>query len=601
MPFPDIMNGNNGILKSGLPMSQTPQELNLARKLRPQNFDEVIGQVLSIQLLKNSLMRNTFFPVYLFSGQRGCGKTSTARIFAAAVNCQKLPEFQKDASLPFPCAQCSSCTSTRSGNHPDFIEIDAASNTGVDNVRSILETCSYMPLLGRKKIYLIDEAHMLSKSAFNAFLKMLEEPPASVIFILATTEALKIPDTVRSRCFQLLFKALPPQEMKSYIQEVCAKESIDLHQEALAVLMHEVDGCMRDALNLLEQLRFLGTAIDEKTVLTALGLVSKQHLYTLFKIILAQDVVQLLTHLDAMKFVTITPAILWGSLLQLCRTILWKKYGVASNSVFAAHDAAQIEALSAACSLDRLQVVLQQLWAQEEFFLKTPQKHMFLEYMLVQLCLPHGMVQQVQVQQITQNAEPVYLKSSQIQEEAPITSVVPTGFKKRVQEPDVGVQPKLEPTVIKVVGISSEPFRALVEQIGNLGDRLLYAIFTQAQFLGIDSERKYLRLGLTSVSSFYLDKVRETQALWQPILISLFPDCNDFVMEALPRGADSGLDSRQKTHGMSASASTSKGFGAKGGPATAAPDISDTQKWAQANLLTQQFSGKLELIKDESE
>src|SRR5688572_28013273 len=178
--------------------------LNLSRKWRSQNFDQIVGQELSIRILKNSLYLAHFFPVYLFSGQRGCGKTSTARIFAAAINCDSLPLIQKNPKThSIPCLNCNSCIAIREGNHPDFIEIDAASHTGVDNIRSIIESSSLLPLMGRKRVYLINEAHMLSKAAFNAALKILEEPPATVLFILATTNPHKIIDTVRSRCFQL--------------------------------------------------------------------------------------------------------------------------------------------------------------------------------------------------------------------------------------------------------------------------------------------------------------------------------------------------------------------------------------------------------------
>lgn len=179
-------------------------ELNLARKWRPSTFESIVGQDLTVRLLKNSLFRQQFFPVYLLAGQRGCGKTTTGRVFAAAINCDRLHDFTQDPQKTIvPCGQCVSCDAMKRGIHPDFIEIDAASHTGVDNVRQIIEATSFLPQLGRKKIYLIDEAHMLSKAAFNAFLKILEEPPKTVLFMMATTDAHKIIDTVRSRCFQL--------------------------------------------------------------------------------------------------------------------------------------------------------------------------------------------------------------------------------------------------------------------------------------------------------------------------------------------------------------------------------------------------------------
>src|SRR5436190_12511038 len=208
--------------------------VNLSRKWRSQNFDQIIGQDLVVRILKNSLYLNHFFPVYLFAGQRGCGKTSTARVFAAALNCQVLPDFQKNPKkLDVPCLMCASCLAMSQGNHPDFIEIDAASHTGVDNIRNIIESSSLLPLLGRKRIYLIDEAHMLSKAAFNAALKILEEPPATALFMLATTNPHKIIDTVKSRCFQLFFTAISHEPLKNHLSFICKEEKIACSDEAL--------------------------------------------------------------------------------------------------------------------------------------------------------------------------------------------------------------------------------------------------------------------------------------------------------------------------------------------------------------------------------
>src|SRR5579871_3248756 len=173
--------------------------LNLARKWRSKDFDHIIGQDVAVKMLKNSLYLGQLFPVYLFSGQRGCGKTSTARIFAMAVNCTSLSAFQKNPkTTAIPCLVCDSCVAMATGKHPDFIEIDAASHTGVDTIRTIIDASQLLPLMGSKKIYLIDEAHMLSKSSCNALLKILEEPPCSVLFMLATTDPQKIIETVRS-------------------------------------------------------------------------------------------------------------------------------------------------------------------------------------------------------------------------------------------------------------------------------------------------------------------------------------------------------------------------------------------------------------------
>ncbi len=184
---------------------------------------KLLGNHWLCRLVKNSLYRNLIFPVYLLSGTRGCGKTSVARIFAAALNCEALEQFQKNPqNQQLPCLTCASCLAMQAINHPDFIEIDAASHTGVDNVRAIIDAASFVPVLGKKKIYLIDEAHMLSKAAFNAFLKILEEPPISVVFMLATTDPHKIIETVTSRCFQLFFEPIELHAVADHLAHICA-------------------------------------------------------------------------------------------------------------------------------------------------------------------------------------------------------------------------------------------------------------------------------------------------------------------------------------------------------------------------------------------
>ncbi len=254
----------------------TTEHINLARKWRSKTFDELVGQELVVRVLKNSLYKGTIFPVYLLAGQRGCGKTTTARIFACALNCAKLPDFQKQPqSIAIPCLECFSCKAMALGQHPDFIEIDAASHTGVDNVRLIIDSATLLPQMGRKKVYLIDEAHMLSKAAFNAFLKILEEPPHSVVFLLATTEASKILETVRSRCMQLFFPALPRDLLVKHLERICSSESIPYDVEGLDAVVRVSQGSARDAINALERLRLASGQAKKSTAITLLGLVDE--------------------------------------------------------------------------------------------------------------------------------------------------------------------------------------------------------------------------------------------------------------------------------------------------------------------------------------
>ena len=306
--------------------------LNLARKWRSKNFDQIVGQELSVKILKNSLYLDRFFPVYLFSGQRGCGKTTTARVFAAAVNCEYLEAFRKNPrSQQLPCNSCASCVAMLKGKHPDFIEMDAASHTGVDNVRNIVDAASLLPVMGRKKIYLIDEAHMLSKSAFNAFLKILEEPPSSVLFILATTDTDKIIDTVKSRCFQLFFKPVQDQPLVNHLKVICADEAIKVEADALSLIIKETEGSVRDAINVLERVRFSSSVVTKESVRAVLGHLDDEQLIQLFEAVLHKTPADLISYFKQLDLESIAPSFVWYRLIDLIRTAIWLKNGVQSD------------------------------------------------------------------------------------------------------------------------------------------------------------------------------------------------------------------------------------------------------------------------------
>jgi DNA polymerase-3 subunit gamma/tau len=220
----------------------------LYRKYRPQNFGEIAGQVPLIQLLQNSLTQKKLHQAYLFTGPRGTGKTSIARIFAKAINCPTPQGFE-------PCNQCEACLGITAGTCVDVFEIDAASNRGIEEIRDLREKIRYMPVQLQKKIYIIDEVHMLTNEAFNALLKTLEEPPAHVVFILATTELHKVPLTIRSRCQQLDFQPLKIEVLAQQLLKVAQSENISLTPEVARAVGKHSQGGMRDALSLLDQLR----------------------------------------------------------------------------------------------------------------------------------------------------------------------------------------------------------------------------------------------------------------------------------------------------------------------------------------------------------
>jgi len=266
----------------------------LARKWRPRSFAQLAGQEHVVQALTNALSQNRLHHAYLFTGTRGVGKTTIARIFAKSLNCET-------GVTATPCGVCGACTEIDSGRFVDLIELDAASNTQVDNMRELLESALYAPTSGRFKVYIIDEVHMLSKSAFNAMLKTLEEPPAHVKFILATTDPQKIPVTVLSRCLQFNLKQLPPALINTHLQYVLEQENIPFENGALNLVARAAQGSMRDALSLMDQaIAYSSGKVDEALVRTMLGAIDQGYLFDLLQILRAGDGAGLLRVADDM-------------------------------------------------------------------------------------------------------------------------------------------------------------------------------------------------------------------------------------------------------------------------------------------------------------
>lgn len=265
----------------------------LYRKFRPSEFEDVKGQDHIITTLKNQIKAERIGHAYLFCGTRGTGKTTVAKIFAKAVNC----EHPVDGS---PCGECAMCKSIAAGTSMNVIEIDAASNNGVDNIREIREEVSYRPTEGRYKVYIIDEVHMLSIGAFNALLKTLEEPPEYVIFILATTEAHKIPITILSRCQRYDFKRITIDTIAARLTELMKKEEVEVEEKAIRYLAKAADGSMRDALSLLDQCIafYLGQKLTYDHVLEVLGAVDTDVFSRLLREIIAQDVSKVLATVE---------------------------------------------------------------------------------------------------------------------------------------------------------------------------------------------------------------------------------------------------------------------------------------------------------------
>src|SRR5664280_153995 len=236
----------------------------LARKYRPQKFSEVIGQEHVTRTLKNAIAQGRIAHGYIFSGHRGIGKTTIARILAMALNCQS-----QDHPVPEPCGVCESCTEIRAGNAVDVIEIDAATNRGIDEIRELREAARYRPARDRFKIYILDEAHQITDAAFNALLKTLEEPPSHIVFMMATTQPEDIPQTIRSRCQHFSFHAVKFDDILAQLKMIAGEEQVEAEDGALALLAEAGDGSMRDALSIMDQAIASAPVENGRSVLSA--------------------------------------------------------------------------------------------------------------------------------------------------------------------------------------------------------------------------------------------------------------------------------------------------------------------------------------------
>ncbi len=289
----------------------------LHHKYRPQRFDQLVGQKAVADTLSQALLQNRIAPAYLFSGPRGTGKTSSARILARSLNCLASP-----GPTPEPCGRCQLCTDIASGNALDVIEIDAASNTGVDNIRELIERSRFAPVQARWKVYVVDECHMLSTAAFNALLKTLEEPPPRVVFVLATTDPQRVLPTILSRCQRFDFRRIPLEALEGHLGWIAAEESIGITPEALHLVAQRSQGGLRDAESLLDQLSLLPPPIAADAVWDLLGAVPDQELLRLAGAMAAADPLQVVEGCRELLDRGREPAAVLQGLVSLLRDLL---------------------------------------------------------------------------------------------------------------------------------------------------------------------------------------------------------------------------------------------------------------------------------------
>ncbi|MBI5583912.1 MAG: DNA polymerase III subunit gamma/tau [Deltaproteobacteria bacterium] len=355
--------------------------LVLARKFRPQVFEDVLGQPHVTQTLQNALKSGRVAQAYLFSGPRGVGKTSVARILAKSLNCQEGPG-------PIPCNRCSSCLAVTQGSNLDVFEIDGASNRGIDDIRELRENIKYLPAQGRFKIYIVDEVHMLTGEAFNALLKTLEEPPAHAVFIMATTELNKVPLTIYSRCQSFHFRRISPDVIVSHLAYLLQGEQVPHREGALRLIARQAEGSLRDSLSLLDQvLSFSPPEISETLIQDILGLVDRRVLRDLAGAVIAGDLKKIIELTGEIYEFGYDLKYFFRDLVDFFRGLLLVKMGCEQGPLLnlSAEEIAEWQEAAAAVALDFLQDGLHFLIQAEGDLRRSSQPRLALELVLLRL------------------------------------------------------------------------------------------------------------------------------------------------------------------------------------------------------------------------
>ncbi len=351
----------------------------LYRKWRPKKFDDVVGQEHIVATLKNELKSNHIAHAYLFTGSRGTGKTTCAKILSKAVNCLNLIDGN-------PCGECETCVGIDSGSILDVVEIDAASNNGVENVRAIREEAVFSPSVCKYRVYIIDEVHMLSIGAFNALLKILEEPPEHVIFILATTEVHKIPATILSRCQRFDFHRIKNDIIANRIIEICEKENVEITNDAAMIISSISDGAMRDALSILDQCIGTGKVIDREFISGVVGISGTDHVVNIINLLLEKNIKEILSIIEKLYMQSKSMVRLCEELIKAFRDIMLIFNGVDLDDNLYGSNIEKIKSYSNKLSLDSIINYIDNLQYALDKMMKGYNNKLELEKVLIKLC-----------------------------------------------------------------------------------------------------------------------------------------------------------------------------------------------------------------------
>lgn len=461
----------------------------LARRWRPQTFEEVVGQSHVTRTLQNAIRQERIAHAYLFSGPRGVGKTTVARILAKALNCEGGP-------TPQPCGSCISCKEVTQGISMDVQEIDGASHTSVDNVRDIRDGLRYKPSKGRFRVYIIDEVHMLSTQAFNALLKTLEEPPAHVVFMFATTEVHKIPATILSRCQRFDFRRIPLGEMVEHLQRICRAEGIQAHTDVLTTVAREAQGSLRDAQSLLDQLvAYAGQSIDPEDMREVLGVLDRDWLYRTSDALIRKSPSECLSVVEELFNLGHSLQHFYHELVEHVRNLLVAKVTPEVSGILplADHEVARLKEQASKLSAEDLQAWFEILAQAEEEMRRSAFPRYVLEMLLVRMAtLEHV---------------------ADLEELLEALARVATGLKAR-PEVSLALEPGQEPCVAQEVpeGLESHAREITMQSWADFVKHVrarrpaLASVLEQAHFMGC-SNAGLLRLGFPT--RFHVDTVSQ--------------------------------------------------------------------------------------------
>ena len=484
----------------------------IARKWRPKSFNELIGQNHVSQTLVNALKNDRLPQALLFNGPRGTGKTSSARIFASTLRCPNIKDFS-------PCGTCNECNEISTGKSVNVIEVDGASNNGVESIRELRDSVNYLPPSGKYKIYIIDEVHMLSTSAFNALLKTLEEPPAHVIFIMATTELHKVPNTILSRCQKFDFRRVSSQEIVSSLENICTKENIKFETEALWNIARQADGSMRDSQSLLDQvISFCDNNIQAEQTVEALGLTDRKWVISALTAIISRDHNQIL---DVLKTVSLSgqdPNLFVKDLLQEIRnTLICKLNPEIANSIIDLSGTAinELESIAASLSEEDLHLLFDMTLKGAQDVTRSSSTHLVLEMLLLRLASAPR-IQHIETMSLPNQATaPVkkntsHKKTAETKQQRPVAPQAPT--------PPVATQkPVVEqkPVEVKASEPPAEPASPQQEQWNELVTKIeklnpVVAAKLKHSYL-IDKTNDIITVGISPKMKFLTEQVKDKE------------------------------------------------------------------------------------------